>query len=73
MRGPETVQLGQFTDEHAELIVDRLEAAGITWWLKRSGGLTRWLSAGDWGTRVFVDAERRREAVEIARAVTASG
>lgn len=73
MRGPLTVQLGQFTDEHAELIVGRLEAAGIAWWVKSSGGLTRWLSAADWGTRVFVDAERRSEAVGIAREVMASG
>jgi hypothetical protein len=65
----DTVQLGQFTDEHAETIVERLEAAGITWWVKQSGGLTRVLFAGDWGVRVFVDAGRADEAAAIAREV----
>jgi cell division septation protein DedD len=69
MAATDTVQLGQFTDENAETIVERLEAAGITWWVKRTGGLTRVLFAGDWGVRVFVDAARADEAAAIAREV----
>ena len=69
MPATDTVQLGQFTDENAEQIVDRLEGAGITWWVKRSGGLTRVLFAGDWGVRVFVDAARADDAAAIAREV----
>jgi hypothetical protein len=67
MADVDTVQLGQFTDENAEIIVERLEMAGITWWVKRSGGLTRVLFAGDWGVRVFVDASRADEAAGIVR------
>ena len=67
MTATDTVQLGQFTDENAERIVERLEATGITWWVKRSGGLTRVLFAGDWGVRVFVDASRADEAAGIVR------
>jgi cell division septation protein DedD len=67
MADVDTVQLGQFTDENAEAIVDRLEMAGITWWVKRSGGLARVLFAGDWGVRVFVDASRAEEAAGIVR------
>ena len=65
-----TVVLGQFVDEHAAEILEDLEAAGIDHWVKRSGGLVRWLSASDWGTRIFVDAERLEEAGRIAAAVT---
>lgn len=64
-----TVQLGQFTDENAELVVERLEAAGIVWWVKRSGGLARMLSASDWGVRVFVDEQRLGDARALAREV----
>jgi hypothetical protein len=67
MADVDTVQLGQFTDENAEAIVERLEMAGITWWVKRSGGLARVLFAGDWGVRVFVDASRAEEAAGIVR------
>lgn len=69
MTATDTVQLGQFTDENAVSIVERLEETGITWWTKRSGGLTRVLFAGDWGVRVFVEAARVDEAAAIARAV----
>ena len=64
-----TVQLGQFTDENAETISERLREAGIVHWVKRSGGFTRIVFAGDWGTRVFVDADRLAEAEEIARTI----
>jgi len=60
-----TVQLGQFVDENADLIGGRLTAAGIQHWGKRSGGLTRWLSAADWGTRIFVEEARLDEAKRI--------
>ncbi|MFO7959424.1 MAG: hypothetical protein R6U94_00570 [Nitriliruptoraceae bacterium] len=65
-----TVALGQFVDENADEIIRRLEAAGIDHWVKRSGGLVRLLSAADWGTRIFVDAERLEEAGRIAAKVT---
>jgi hypothetical protein len=38
-------------------------------WAKRSGGLTRLLSAGDWGTRLFVDADRLEDARRLAAEV----
>lgn len=65
----ETVLLGQFTEEHAEAVIERLEAAGIVWWVKRTGGLARVLFAGDWGVRVFVDDRRAEDATAIAREV----
>jgi hypothetical protein len=67
--GTATVLLGQFTEEHAERIVERLEEAGIVWWVKRTSGLSRILFAGDWGTRVFVDEARGQEAAAIVREV----
>lgn len=70
MADEQTVLLGQFTDENAERIAQRLETAGITWWFKRTSGLSRFLFAGEWGVRIFVAADRRDEAVEIARGVT---
>ena len=65
-----TVQLGQFVDENAERILEQLEAAGIEHWAKRAGGLTRLLSAADWGTRIFVDADALERAQRIAAEVT---
>lgn len=69
MSGLRTVELGQFVDERAEAIAARLDEAGIVHWAKRSGGLTRWLSAADWGTRLFVDADRLEEARRLAAEV----
>lgn len=69
MSGVSTVLLGQFTDEHAAELVDRLEAAGIVYWVKRSGALARVLFAGDWGTRVFVEETRAEDAAVLARQV----
>lgn len=68
-----TVQLGQFTDENAEVVAAALEQAGIVWWNKTSGRYTRILSAGDWGTRLYVDATRLDEAQRLARAALADG
>ncbi|MFU8841258.1 MAG: hypothetical protein ACNA8R_11140 [Nitriliruptoraceae bacterium] len=70
MSATRTVELGQYLDEHAEAIAARLDAAGIVSWAKRSGGLTRLLSAADWGTRLFVDADRLEEARRLAAEVT---
>lgn len=69
MAQPDTVLLGQFTDQNAERICQRLETAGITWWVKHASGLSRFLFAGEWGVRIFVDAARGEEAADIARDV----
>jgi hypothetical protein len=61
-----TVLLGQFLDENAERIVERLEEAGIRWFVKRSGGVARVLFAGDWGTRIFVEEPRLEQARQLA-------
>lgn len=72
MAGPRTVQLGQFTEEHAHEIAKRLEQAGIVWWHKESGRLSQVLFAGNWGVRIFVDADRLEEAQALASDVTSS-
>ncbi len=61
-----TVHLGQYTDEHADAIVAALDQAGIHHWEKRTGRWSRLFFAGDWGTRIFVDADRLAEAEELA-------
>lgn len=66
-----TVELGQFEDDNAHVIAQRLEDAGIVWWAKSSGRLVRTLFAGDWGTRLFVDEARLEDARAIAREVLA--
>ncbi|MFA9447037.1 hypothetical protein [Egicoccus sp. AB-alg6-2] len=63
-----TVQLGQFTDDNAEVVAEALDRAGIVWWHKTAGRYTRILSAADWGTRIYVDASRLEEARALARA-----
>lgn len=65
-----TVYLGQFTDENAAAIGELLDRAEIVWWAKSSGRLTRMVFAGDWGTRLFVEASRKAEAIELAQRVT---
>jgi hypothetical protein len=67
--GVRTVQLGQFVDENADAIVEALEVEGIVHWTKRHGGLARTLFAGDWGTRIFVDADRLEQAQDITRGI----
>jgi hypothetical protein len=62
-----TVYLGQFTEDHAEAIAKALEDAGIVWWQKGAGRLTKVLFAGDWGVRLFVDEKRLDEARAIAK------
>lgn len=70
MAGTSSVYLGQYTDDNAEAIAARLEDAGISWWHKRAGALTRFVFAGEWGTRLFVAADREDEARAIAEDVT---
>jgi hypothetical protein len=62
-----TVYLGQFGEPRAEKITAMLDRAGITWWRKSAGRVTRFLFAGEWGVRLFVDQSRADEAREIAR------
>jgi hypothetical protein len=64
-----TVMLGQFEDDNAHAVAQRLEDAGIVWWSKSTGRLARTLFAGDWGTRLFVDEQRLEQAQAIARDV----
>jgi hypothetical protein len=72
-RSLRTVQLGQFTREHAERVCHDLEAAGIPWTHKEFGRLVRLLSAADWGVRLFVDSRRLDEAKEIVRRLAEAG
>lgn len=69
MSGMKTVQLGQFTHEHANSIAGRLEEAGITWWYKQPGFFS---SIWEKGTRLYVDESRLDEARDLARAVLES-
>lgn len=68
-RGMRTAYLDQYTDENAAEIIDALDGAGIRHWEKRSGAFIRFLSAMDWGTRIFVDEARLDEARRIADGV----
>lgn len=64
--GAVTVHLGQFTWEHANAIAGELERAGITWWYKEPGPISRlW----ERGYRLFVDRTRLDEARAIAERV----
>jgi hypothetical protein len=65
-----TVYLGQFSSQRAEAIAEAFEDAGIDWWHKQAGAITRFFFAGEWGVRLFVDEERLEEAREIARRVS---
>ncbi len=67
-----TVYLGQFTHEHANQIAEELEGAGIEWWAKNPGTLTRFFFM-EWGARLFVDGERLDEAREIAKRIAPDG
>ena len=61
-----TVHLGQFTRDHANAIAGRLEEAGIVWWYKEPGSISRiW----EHGVRLFVDRDRLAEAQAIAAGV----
>jgi hypothetical protein len=61
-----TVHLGQFTRDHANAIAGRLEEAGIAWWYKEPGSISRiW----EYGVRLFVDRDRLDEARAIVATV----
>jgi hypothetical protein len=64
-----TVHLGEFTAEHAVLLAERLEDAGIACWTKAPGYINRiW----QLGVEVFVDRARLDEARAIADEVLAA-
>ncbi|MEX0659758.1 MAG: hypothetical protein WD080_11545 [Egibacteraceae bacterium] len=65
-----TTYLGQFSQERAETITQRLESKGIVSWRKEAGPLTRFLFIGDWGVRLFVDRDRVSEAAAIVEDTT---
>lgn len=65
-----TVHLGQFTRDHANAIAGRLEEAGIVWWYKEPGSISRiW----EHGVRLFVDRDRLGEARAIVATVLEDG
>lgn len=66
-----TVYLDQYTDEHAEDILAAFDDAGIVHHHKRSGGFARFIFAGEWGVRIFVEEERADDARRIAERVLA--
>lgn len=68
-----TTYLGQFTDEHAEEIVEVLEEHGIAWSAKTSGAFVRFVFAADWGVRLFVEAERAADAWRLAGEIAPDG
>jgi len=68
-----TVQLGQFTDDHADEIAAALDEAGIAFYAKRFGRVVRLLSAADWGTRLFVERDDLDQAVPIALRIAPDG
>ena len=70
MSGVKTAYLGQYMDETANDIVEKLVEANIPWTYKQATFITRALFAGEWGTRLFVDETRLEEARAIAKDVT---
>ena len=68
-----TVQLGQFTDDHADAIAAALDDAAIAFYAKRFGRVVRLLSAADWGTRLFVERADLDQAVAIALRIAPDG
>ena len=65
-----TVHLGLFTRDHANGIAARLEEAGIVWWYKEPGSISRlW----EHGVRLFVDRDRLAEARAIVATVLGDG
>jgi hypothetical protein len=63
-----TVHLGEFSPAHARRIGRELDAAGIAWWTKDPGFLSRLWQLG---IELFVDRSRLDDAREIAERVTA--
>jgi hypothetical protein len=64
-----TTYLGRFTDEVANAIAGDLERAHIHWHYKQASMLTRMFMLGEWGTRLFVDADKLDRARRIAERV----
>lgn len=62
----ETTYLGNFPWATANEIAGALEEAGIAWWCKNPGTITRVLFA-EFGVRMFVDKRRLDDARDIAR------
>lgn len=62
-----TVYLGAFTHEHADAIAGKLEAAGISWWHKQPGFLSRLWEFGQF--RLYVDRDKLDEAQRLAAEV----
>jgi hypothetical protein len=60
-----TVYLGNFSWATANAIAGELEGAGIYWWAKNPGTITRVLFA-EFGVRLFVDRDHLDEARAIA-------
>lgn len=63
-----TTYLGNYAWATANDIAGALEDAGIVWWCKNPGTLTRVLFA-EFGVRMFVDKTRLDEARGIARRI----
>jgi hypothetical protein len=63
-----TTYLGNYAWATANDIAGALEDAGIVWWCKNPGTLTRVLFA-EFGVRMFVDKARLDEARGIARRI----
>jgi hypothetical protein len=70
-RSKRSAYLGQFPDEMANAIAGELEAAEILWSYKQAIWITKVLFLGEWGTRLFVEADRIDEARQIVERVRA--
>ncbi len=68
-----TIYLGQFTDDHADTIVEVLDEHDITWSAKSSGVFGRFIFAADWGVRLFVDEDRADDAWHLAGEIAPDG
>jgi hypothetical protein len=69
-RDVRTTYLGNYAWATANEIAGALEEAGIVWWCKNPGTLTRVLFA-EFGVRMFVDQARLAEAREITARIVA--
>jgi hypothetical protein len=69
-RDVRTTYLGNYAWATANEIAGALEEAGIVWWCKNPGTLTRVLFA-EFGVRMFVDQARLAEARKITARIVA--
>jgi hypothetical protein len=67
-----TVYLGSFPWAMANAIAAELEEAGVYWWAKNPGTLTRVFFA-EFGVRLFVDRDHLEDARTIADRLDAKG